>query len=105
MPTTWRPSLPLTGSPVREENGEAAVSRQQTPWCFDSYARFTRFPFLRRPSREWHRARHEDLAGKSRFELLRDRDRLRLRLLLDEDPEPWLLERWHAVAEAVARAR
>ena len=54
---------------------------------------------------EWHRARHEDLAGKSRFELLHDRDRLRLRLLLDDDPDPWLLERWHAVVEALDRAR
>lgn len=54
---------------------------------------------------EWHRARHEDLAGKSRYELLRERDRLRLRLLLDDDPEPWLVARWHAVAEALARAR
>ena len=44
---------------------------------------------------------HADLANKSRGELRMEIRRLRLRLTLDDVPERWLLQRHHAVVEAL----
>ena len=41
----------------------------------------------------------DDLTRMSRSALLRERGRIRLRLLLDDDPHPWLLQRFALIEE------
>jgi len=47
----------------------------------------------------YQRHSHLDLPLRARVDLLRERDRLRLRLLLEEAPDPWLLERMQRLTE------
>ena len=51
------------------------------------------------------RYEHHDLSRVSRAELLRERDRVRLRLLLDDGPDPWILQRLDKLRGALGDAR
>jgi hypothetical protein len=54
---------------------------------------------------EHERFYHRDLSHRARAELARERERLRIRLLLEDDPDPWLLQRMKKLTELLDRAR
>jgi len=51
------------------------------------------------------RYNHRDLPRRARAELARERERLRLRLTLDDDLDPWALERLKRLSAELDRAR
>jgi hypothetical protein len=54
---------------------------------------------------EHERHTHRDLFRRSRTDLARELDRVRLRLTLEEDPDPWLRERYTKVKRVLDRVR
>ncbi len=54
---------------------------------------------------QWEKYSHQDLRGKTRPELLLEREMLRHRLMYDHHPDPWLKDRWNRIEAALDHAR
>lgn len=52
----------------------------------------------------WTRFTHRDIPSMTRTERLRERARLQLVFLLVDQPDPWYLERWTRLEEALQHA-